>query len=92
MHNPAHLSEVLRDWLPEKMTVTQAAKELQVPRVTLSKVLNCKARVNTGIALRLTDWLGTTPDVWYVMQAQWNLWQAKQQPGTKINPLERFPA
>jgi len=29
--------EVLRDWLPEQITVTQAAKELQVSRVTLSK-------------------------------------------------------
>ncbi|MFU8789108.1 MAG: helix-turn-helix transcriptional regulator [Methylobacter sp.] len=40
MHNPAHPGEVLREWLPEGMTVTQAAKELQVSRVTLSKVLN----------------------------------------------------
>jgi plasmid maintenance system antidote protein VapI len=39
MHNPAHPGEVLREWLPEDMTVTQAAKELQISRVTLSKVL-----------------------------------------------------
>jgi plasmid maintenance system antidote protein VapI len=37
MHNPTHPGEVLRDWLPEQITVTQAAKELQVSRVTLSK-------------------------------------------------------
>jgi addiction module HigA family antidote len=49
MHNPAHPGEVLREWLPEDMTVTQAAKELQVSRVTLSKVLNGKAGV-TGAA------------------------------------------
>ena len=29
MHNPAHLGEVLREWLPEGMTITKAAKELQ---------------------------------------------------------------
>jgi plasmid maintenance system antidote protein VapI len=49
MHNPAHLGEILRDWLPEEMTVTQAAKELQVSRVTLSKVLNCKADVTVWL-------------------------------------------
>jgi addiction module HigA family antidote len=54
MHNPAHPGEVLREWLPEGMTVTEAAKELQVSRVTLSKVLNCKAGVTAGMALRLS--------------------------------------
>jgi antitoxin HigA-1 len=45
IHNPAHPGEVLREWLPEGMTITKAAKELQVSRAKLSKVLNCKAGV-----------------------------------------------
>ena len=71
MHNPAHPGEVLREWLPEEMTVTQAAKELHVSRVTLSKVLNGKAGITASMALRLSSWLGTTPDVWLGMQTQW---------------------
>lgn len=92
MHNPAHPGEVLRDWLPEQMTVTQAAKELQVSRVTLSKVLNGKAGVTAAMALRLSAWLGTTPDVWLGMQTQWDLWQAKKQPRPNIKPLKRLAA
>lgn len=92
MHNPAHPGEVLREWLPEDMTVTRAAKELQISRVTLSKVLNRKAGVTAGMALRLSAWLGTTPDVWLGMQTQWDLWQAKQQPSPKIKPLQRLAA
>jgi len=92
MHNPAHPGEVLREWIPEGMTVTKAAQELQVSRVTLSKVLNGKAGVTAGMALRLSAWLGTTPDVWLGIQTQWDLWQAKQQPGPNIKPLERLPA
>ena len=88
MHNPAHPGEVLREWLPEQMTVTQAAKELQISRVTLSKVLNGKAGVTAGMALRLSAWLGTTPDVWLEMQTQWNLWLANQQPRPDIRPME----
>lgn len=91
MHDPAHPGEVLRKWIPEEMTVTQAAKALQISRVTLSKVLNSKASVTAGMALRLSAWLGTTPDVWLGMQTQWDLWQARQQPRPNIEPLERLP-
>jgi len=92
MHNPAHPGEVLREWLPEGMTVTQAAKELQVSRVTLSKVMNAKAGVTAGMALRLAAWLSTTPDLWLGIQTQWDLWQAEQEPSPKIKPLERLSA
>jgi addiction module HigA family antidote len=68
MHNPAHPGEVLREWLPDDMTVTQAAKELLISRVTLSKVLNGKAGVTAGMALRLSAWLGTSADLWLGMQ------------------------
>ncbi len=92
MHNPAHPGEVLRDWLPEEMTVTQAAKELQISRITLSKLLNGRTGLTAAMALRLSAWLGTTPDVWLGIQTQWDLWQAEQQPRPNIKPLERLPA
>ena len=89
MHNPAHPGEVLREWIPETLTVIQAAKDLKVSRVTLSKVLNGKAGVTAGMALRLSAWLGTTPEVWLDMQTQWDLWQAEHQPRPKIEPMVR---
>ena len=92
MHDPAHPGEILREWLPENMTVTQAAKELQISRVTLSKVLNGKAGITATMALRLSAWLGTTPDSWLEMQTQWDLWQAEQQPLPNIKPLDRLAA
>ena len=92
MHNPAHPGEVLLEWIPEDMTITSAAKALKASRVTLSKVLNGKAGVTAGMALRLSAWLGTSPDVWLGMQTQWDLWQAKQQPSPKIKPLQRLAA
>lgn len=94
MHNPAHPGEVLREWLPEGMTVTEAAKELQISRVMLSKVLNGKAGVTAGMALRLSVWLGTTPDVWFGLPCKRNgiLWQAEQLPRPSIKPLDRQAA
>ena len=92
MYNPAHPGEILREWLPESMTVTEAAKALQVSRVTLSKVLNGKSGITAGMALRLSIWLNTSPDVWLEMQTQWDLWQAEQQPRPTITPLDRQAA
>lgn len=87
MHNPAHPGEVLREWIPEGMTVTEAAAQLGVSRVTLSKVLNANGGISADMALRLAQWLGTTPDVWLEMQAAWDLWQAEQRPQPKVKPL-----
>ena len=55
MHNPPYLGETLReDVLPALgLTVTRAAKELGINRVTLSRVLNGKAGISIDLALRL---------------------------------------
>lgn len=87
MRNPSHPSEVLREWVPENLTVTDAAEQLKVSRPTFSKVLNGKARITAGMALRLSAWLGTSPDLWLGMQLQWDLWQAKKGRIPKIKRL-----
>ncbi len=89
LRSPAHPGEVLREWLPAGMTVTQAAQDLQVSRVMRSKVLNGHAGVTAGMALRLSAWLGTTPDSWLGMQAQYDLWQARKERMPKIKPMRR---
>ena len=87
MHNPAHPGEVLREWLPEKMTVTEAAEQLGISRVMLSKILNGNAGVSADMALRLSAWLGTTPEVWVDMQSAWDLWRAEQKGLPSVKPL-----
>ncbi|WP_292978992.1 HigA family addiction module antitoxin [Nitrosomonas sp.] len=59
MHNPSYSGETLReDVLPALgLTVTQAAKELGINRVTLSRVLNGKAGISVDLALRPEAWL-----------------------------------
>ncbi len=88
MHNPAHPGEVLREWLPEGMTVTEAATQLQVSRVMLSKILNGKSGITADMALRLAIWLNTSPDLWIGMQTQCDLWAAAHKPRPSIRPLD----
>ena len=66
----------------------QAAEQLGVSRVTLSKILNGKAGLTADMALRLAAWLNTSAEVWADMQTQWELWQAEQNPRPIIRPLK----
>ena len=61
------------------MTLTEAALQLGITRVMLSKILNKKASVSAEMALRLSKWLGTTPEMWVGIQSTWDLWVASRQ-------------
>lgn len=87
MHNPAHPGEVLREYLPEGMSVTEAAKRLRVSRQSMSALLNSRAGVSADMALRLAAALGTSADFWLRLQMQYDLWQAKQQAPKGIQKL-----
>ncbi len=60
MFNPPHPGLTLRDdVLPALgLTVTEAAQQLGVSRVTLSRVLNGRAAISPEMALRIEAWLG----------------------------------
>ena len=89
MFNPPHPGELLKeDVLPELgITVTEAAKQLGVTRVALSRIINGKAGISPDMACRLADWLNTTPESWLNMQTAYDLWQAKKKPRPKIRPV-----
>ncbi len=86
MFIPPHPGEVLRDYLGE-VSVTGAAKHLGVSRVALSRILNGSAGISAEMALRLSDALGTTPELWTGMQAQYDLWHAARKRRKKIGRL-----
>ena len=81
MYNPPHPGGTLRkDVLPElALSVSEAARQLGISRVQLSRVLHGRAPVSPDLALRLEQWLsGPTADVWLRMQISHDLWQARQ--------------
>ncbi|HXK62377.1 MAG TPA: HigA family addiction module antitoxin [Acidobacteriota bacterium] len=59
-----------------------------VTRAALSRILNGTAGISADMALRLSDPLGTTPELWIGMQAQYDLWQASRKKRKKINRLQ----
>jgi addiction module HigA family antidote len=84
MHNPPHPGLTLRDdVLPALgLSVTEAAKQLGVTRVTLSRVLNGRAAISPEMALRIEAWLGVgrggEARLWLAEQSAYDIWQAEQ--------------
>lgn len=87
MFNPPHPGQVLREYLPEGMQVTEAAQKLGVSRVALSRVLNQHAAISADMALRLEAALNTSASMWVGIQADYDLWQARQKPTPKVERL-----
>ena len=88
MHNPPHPGRILREWLGDR-SVTEVANHLGVSRVALSRVLNEQAGISAEMSLRLSEALGTSPDLWFKMQTQYDFWQASRKKRKKIAPLKR---
>ena len=79
MHNPAHPGELLSGWLNElSVSVTAFADHIGISRVMLSRVLNGRSAVTADMDLRLSEALGTSPGYWLALQAQRDLWTARQ--------------
>ena len=82
MHNPPNPGLTLRDDVLPAMGlgVSEAARQLGVSRVALSRVINGRAAISPDMALRLQAWLGLEnggdAKLWLAEQTAYDLWQA----------------
>lgn len=86
MYNPPHPGEVLKEYLGD-ISVTQAASNLGVNRVTLSRIISGSAGISADMAYRLASAFGTSPELWAGMQLQYDLFQASKLKRPKIQRL-----
>jgi len=91
MYNPPHPGETLKeDVLPALgLSVTEAAEQLGVSRVALSRMINGRAAISADMAIRLSQWLGGNAEIWLRQQLQYDLWHAEQASTVKIEPAKR---
>jgi addiction module HigA family antidote len=83
MHNPPHPGEILKELClePLGLSVTEAAKALDISRKTLSSLLNGRIGVSPEMAIRLSIAFNTTAESWLNQQVQYDLWHAKKRQG-----------
>ncbi len=87
MFNPPHPGEVLQEYLPAGLSVTDAAQKLGVSRQSLSAILNGRTGISAEMAVRLSKALATSADLWLGMQMQYDLWQAQRHPPKGVQKL-----
>jgi addiction module HigA family antidote len=83
MHNPPHPGEFITEAYlkPLKVSHRSVALQIGVSPSTFSRLIKGQSCISPEMALRLSKCLGRTPESWLTMQANYNLWQARQ----KIN-------
>ena len=92
MHDPAHPGELLQGWIDDlNMSVTGFAEHIGISRPMLSRILNGHAAISADMDIRLAEALGTSPGHWLKLQAQRDLWQARQRAAER-KPVERLAA
>jgi len=87
MFNPAHPGEILRDYMGDKITVTGLAAHLGCNRAHLSAILNGRSSVTPKMSMMLAETFGTSDDLWFGLQQQYDMAQARRMKRKKVPPL-----
>ena len=79
MKNPPHPGGVVKDCIKDLgLSVTEAAKVLDVTRPTLSRVISEWSAISPEMANRLSKGFGSTAEMWLRMQTAYDLAQARK--------------
>lgn len=78
---PTHPGELMREILDEhiRLSIADAAGRMKVSSRALTAVLNGRGPVTADIALRFGRLIGGAPELYLQMQAQYDLWTAREQ-------------
>lgn len=90
---PTHPGEMLlQEFLqPLRLTQRDLSTAINVPFQRVNEVVRGKRGVTPSTALRLSKFLGTSPDFWMNLQLRWDLYhsqRAEAEQIERIRPLE----
>ncbi len=78
MKNSPHPGGIIKDCIEELgLSVTEAARVLDVTRPTLSRVINGRSAISPEMAIRLSLAFGSTPEMWLRLQTAHDLAQTR---------------
>ena len=80
MHNPPHPGEFIREiyLAPYDLSIRSLAESLGISASTITRLINGQSGIRPEMALRLSKAVGRSPESWFAMQHNYDLWQARQ--------------
>lgn len=86
---PTHPGEMLLEEFLQPLGLTQRdlADAIHVPFQRVNEVVRGRRGVTPSTALRLSRFLGTTPDYWVNLQLRWDLYHAQRAESEQIDSI-----
>lgn len=89
---PIHPGVILREDILAALNMTQArlARCLKVPSHIVFQIVHQRRSIDADLAIRLSKFLGTTPESWLSMQRDYDIWllmKANSHCYNKIKPV-----
>ena len=74
---PTHVGEILKEefLIPLNITQSQLAKDLHTSFRAINELVNEKRGITVEMALRLSKYFGTSPQLWLNIQNQYDLYK-----------------
>jgi addiction module HigA family antidote len=87
---PTHPGELMREILDDqlRLAVSEAARRMKIPAGSLEAALKGTAAVTADMALRFGRLCGGAPELYVQMQAQHDLWIARQKLKDTLSEIE----
>lgn len=89
MANPSHPGAIIAETLEDMhVSLRQFTKAMEIAPSTASRIISGQAAITPVIALRLAAVIGSTPETWLKIQANYSLAEARQT--TDTSHLQRL--
>ena len=84
--SPVHAGEILREefMAPLNLSINAMARALHVPPNHVSGIVNEKRGISAAMALRLSRYFSTSPDLWLGLQLDYELDMARDSAAARI--------
>ena len=87
-----HPGEILSEEFLKPMNITayKLSKELNVPQTRISEILHQRRAITADTAIRLSCFLGTTPEFWMNLQSLYDLEETKRSKSEEFSQINKY--
>lgn len=89
---PVHPEAILREDILKEMglSVTKAAKGLEISRKQLSEIVNEISSISAEMAVRLEQGFGVNAEFWLDLQKKYDIWKVENSGHINLKPFDQI--